>query len=338
MRFPESVEIYTTCPGVGGLSGPEYLDRAIEVGRWSDELGCAGTLIFTDNSAVDPWAVAQALLTSTAHLRPLVAVQPVYMHPYAVAKKVATLGFLFGRAVALNAVAGGFKNDLEQLGDPTPHDQRYERLVEYTQVILALLGGESVRVAGRHYQVNQLRLTPPLPAELLPRVMCSGSSAAGLAAARAMGALAVCYPKPAGEYEGRVDADGLACGARVGVVAREQSERAWQAARTRFPEDRRGQIAHALAMKTSDSAWHRQLSELAGAPGDAPDHPYWLHPFQNYQGFCPYLVGSYERVAREVRRYMGAGFRTFILDIPPSAEELRHTARVFERAVELAIA
>jgi len=43
---------------------------------------------------------------------PLVAVQPVYMHPYSVAKMVSTLAFLHQRRVFLNMVAGGFKNDL----------------------------------------------------------------------------------------------------------------------------------------------------------------------------------------------------------------------------------
>jgi len=46
-------------------------------------------LIYTDNGLVDPWLIAQAMITHTERLCPLVAVQPVYMHPYAVAKMVA---------------------------------------------------------------------------------------------------------------------------------------------------------------------------------------------------------------------------------------------------------
>jgi alkanesulfonate monooxygenase len=84
-------------------------------------------------------------------------------------------------------------------------------------------------------------------------------------------------------------------------------------------------------MKVSDSSWHRQLSEL-GKNEDA-DNPYWLVPFQNYKAMCPYLVGSYDRVADEVARYVDIGYRTFILDAPASPDELRHTGVVFERAV-----
>ncbi len=60
---------------------------------------------------------------------------------------------------------------------------------------------------------------------------------------------------------------------------------------------------------------------------------YWMWPFQNYQTFCPYLVGSYEEVAEEVSRYIRGGFKSFILDIPPSGEELHHTQAVFDHAL-----
>jgi alkanesulfonate monooxygenase len=118
---------------------------------------------------------------------------------------------------------------------------------------------------------------------------------------------------------------------RVGIIARDDDSRAWKVARERFPEDRKGQVTHALAMKVSDSHWHRQLSQLGTAPPSA-ENPYWLGPFENYKTFCPYLVGSYTTVAVELARYIELGFGTFILDIPPDEEELHHAALAFEQA------
>src|SRR5207253_9617711 len=109
-----------------------------------------------------------------------------------------------------------------------------------------------------------------------------------------------------------------------GVLARAGAEEAWSVARRRFPEDRRGQITHALAMKVSDSHWHRQLGALGEEP-PSEKHPYWLVPFKNYKTFCPYLVGSYERVGQELARYVALGHRTMILDVPHSREELDHS-------------
>jgi alkanesulfonate monooxygenase len=163
----------------------------------------------------------------------------------------------------------------------------------------------------------------------MPVIMVSGSSDAGRQAAAAIGAIAIEYPKPPSETIRPVDAH-VECGIRIGIVAREKSAEAWHIARARFPEDRKGQIKHELAMATSDSAWHGHLSNMAN--DDTPDSPYWLGPFQNYKTFCPYLVGSYESVAAEIERYLGLGYTTFILDIPPDIEELSTIQSVFELA------
>ena len=90
-------------------------------------------------------------------------------------------------------------------------------------------------------------------------------------------------------------------------------------------------------MKVSDSEWHKQLSRKVSETGaDGRRSVYWLGPFQNYKTFCPYLVGDYDEVGRLLADYIGFGFRTFILDIPPSREEIEHTAVVFSKAKEMA--
>ena len=86
-------------------------------------------------------------------------------------------------------------------------------------------------------------------------------------------------------------------------------------------------------MRISDSVWHKQLSEMIKDTGEVQG-VYWMWPFQNYQTFCPYLVGSYAEVAEEVARYMRNGFKSFILDIPPSQEELIHSQAVFDHALK----
>jgi alkanesulfonate monooxygenase len=235
--------------------------------------------------------------------------------------------------VYLNMVAGGFKNDLLALSDFTPHDERYARLLEYTTVIQSLLRtADPISFEGRYYKVTNLKLTPPLPAELMPGMLVSGSSEAGMDAARQLRATAVEYPKPPVEYATAPPANIASRGIRIGIIARSEDAQAWSVARERYPEDRKGQITHQLAMKVSDSSWHRQLSELGNTEAGA-ENPYWLVPFQNYKAVCPFLVGSYDRVAEEVARYVDVGYRTFILDVPASVEEMHHTGVVFERAV-----
>ncbi len=335
------LELFTTCPPNAGPKlvtaemGPAYRDEVQQVARWSEAAGCKGILVYTDNRLVDPWLTAHLIIQATETLAPLVAVQPIYMHPYTAAKMAATFGLLYGRKIYLNMVAGGFIRDLDALNDFTPHDPRYDRLVEYTKIVQGLAANSMASIGLSHdapyYKVNNLKLTPPLPPELQPTVFVSGSSAAGQAAAEELGAVSVQYPQPQSTYPPIDGAPTGKMGIRIGVLAREDADEAWRVAEARFPADRRGEIAHQLAMRTSDSSWHRSLSEWPEMETD-PDTPYWLRPFQSYRTFCPYLVGSYERVAVEISAYIRAGFTTYILDVPPDEEELHLIRKAFDMA------
>jgi alkanesulfonate monooxygenase len=325
------IRLFTTCPPSTDIDQAAYLDAVGDVARWSEDAGCDGILVYSDNRLLDPWMLTHSIIQATSTLMPLVAVQPLYMHPFTAAKTISTMAYLYGRRVCVNMVAGGFRNDLVALNDDTPHDRRYDRVVEYVLLIRELMAGLGpVTFQGEYYKVKNLKLTPPVPDELRPHFFVSGSSTAGLAAARAVGATAVKYP-------GRSDEDSEALGEsvdrgiRVGIIARERPEEAWAIAHTRFPPDRKGQIAHSIAMTVSDSKWHGQLSEM-GRRSMPEEHPYWLVPFENYKTFCPYLVGSYDAVAEELARYLALGYATFILDVPTSPEELGHIRVAMDKA------
>lgn len=327
----DRVALFSTCPPSNVTDRNTYLQQVIDAAKWSEHAGCKGTLVYSDNSMVDPWLVALTIAQNTRSLCPLVAVQPIYMHPYSVAKMVSSIAYLTGRRVYLNMVAGGFKNDLVALNDTTPHDKRYDRLVEYTALIKRLLAGDTVSVEGEFYKVDKLKLAPPLPPELFPGIFISGSSEAGLAAAKAIGATAIKYPKALGDSQDE-PAGEMESGIRVGIISRTSDDDAWSVALERFPQDRQGQLTHQLAMKVSDSVWHKQLSTSDAA---AKRSTYWLGPFENYKSMCPYLVGDHAAVGEHLAGYISLGHRTFILDVPPNAEEFSHTCNAFNRALEI---
>jgi alkanesulfonate monooxygenase len=304
------------------------LRKVEEVADWCDDAGIEGILVYTDNSLADPWLISQAILTRTSRLAPLVAIQPVYMHPYTAAKMVTTYSYLYSRRIYLNMVAGGFVNDLIAIGDYAEHDDRYDRLVEYVSIMKYLFDEPGpVTFTGSYFAVKNLAIKPRIPPELVPEVFVSGTSAAGVKASEVIGATSISYPGTPSE----TICKGVKSGIRIGIIAREESAKAWRIAHERFPADRKGQLTHTLARKVSDSAWYEQLSEL-GDRAASPASPYWLVPFKNYKTFCPYLVGSYDEVRREVSKYIQKGVQTFILDVPPDREELYHTSIVFDCA------
>ena len=324
--------VFSTCPQSSRIDQQHYLAAVRDVSVWSERYDYEGILVYYDHSLIDPWQVSAEIVRATDRLAPLVAVQPTAMGPYSVAKILTTMSYLYGRRFYLNMIAGGFKGDLEALGDTTPHDRRYDRLREFTDIVLALTAGESVTVDGEWYTAKALKLAPAIPEALRPGLLMSGSSPAGLATAQALGATAIQYPEPAGEETTEVP-DDTSTGIRVGIIARDTSEEAWRIAHDRFPPDRRGEMLHEMAMAKSDSAWHKTLSKLAEESATA-GNAYWLGPFQNYNTFCPYLVGSYEEVADQVQAYWESGHRTIILDIPHDEDDYATTARVFDLVAE----
>ncbi len=334
-------KLFATCPqfmqpGSTESADPkQYLEQVVNSGHWCERHGFDGMLVYADNRQLDGWAIAELLIRNTERLLPLVAIQPVYMHPYTITKTIASIAYLYGRQIYLNMVAGGFKGDLQALNDPTPHDDRYVRLVEYSKIIQMLTDadpGDRISFNGKYYTVSNLGLTPPIPEELRPVFFMSGSSDAGLAASKDIDATAIQYPLPPAEYAG--PPQDMASGIRLGLIAREDADEAWKAAYERFSQDREGAIAHKLAMKVSDSQWHATISEMASKEHD-PENPYWLEPYKHYKTFAPYLVGDYDTVAKDLARYIRKDISVFIVDIFPSEEEAMHTREAFVRAAAL---
>ena len=133
------ISVYTTCPAVDGDSPRAFRQRLVNTALWSEAAGCRGILTYTDNATLDPWIVARELIEHTETLVPLVAVNPVYTHPFAISKMISTIRFISDRRVDLNLVAGGFKRHLRQLGCRLTHDERYDRLTEFGAIITRLL-------------------------------------------------------------------------------------------------------------------------------------------------------------------------------------------------------
>lgn len=322
------LRLFSTCPESEPIPPGEYLHRVRRAARLSEAAGHDALMIPSDNRLLDPWVVAQEVLRATRRLRPLVTVQPLYMHPYAIAKKVTTLARLYGRTPDLSLAVGSSPEDLAALDDHTAHDARYRRLTEYALVIRALLSSSAPVVHdGEYYRLDRPEGLGGLPEELLPRLLVAGTSAAGRAAAGRIGAMTV--RQPAIET-GRVPLGAGDC-VRLGILARPDADEAWSRARDRFVTDPGRRLRRRLEMRFSDAEWLRSLGSAIEMEGDEAS-PYWLDPVANGHASCCYLVGDYATVAREIRGFLASGVRTFLLDDPAGADELRHTRTVFRRA------
>jgi alkanesulfonate monooxygenase len=330
--------LYTTCPSSAHDDAVAFSAELDQLTRWCDSASYRGALIYTDNSLMDPWVVAQESIHRSRSFVPLVAIQPLYQHPFAVARSVASIASLLRRRVDLNFVTGGFKADLVSLGDDLDHDRRYDRLVEYAQVVRDLLAGSRVTYSGAHYRLESAKVRS-IPADLHPDFFVSGSSPSCKQAARALGAVRLCYPPRPDAATSEATEPGTKWGMRVGIIARDDRDDAWAIADARFPLDARGVGKQRIISRMSESSWQRTLSLMAETAARAGsdgvgDDIYWLRPFRSYKTFCPYLVGSHDEVAQAIQRYFAAGVTTIILDVPASYEDLVHARVAIARAVD----
>ncbi|MDY0814517.1 LLM class flavin-dependent oxidoreductase [Kitasatospora purpeofusca] len=322
--------VYTTMPSWHDRTPQEYRRRVVDVARWTEGAGFRGALIYTDNTLVDAWAAAQIAVDNTERFVPLVAVNPLDTHPFAVAKTISTLAFLHGRQVDLNLVTGGFSKHLSELGCELGHRERYDRLVEYGEVVRQLTAAPTaVTYTGKYYALDAATLSPPADPALAPGLFVSGASDDCRDAARVLDVGRLCYPHQIDTYQG--DKPLAGCGIRLGVIARDDAAEAWRTANERFPSDASGEKLHEWAVGRIESHWHLKLSRDA-LRSHQPNGVYWLYPFRAYRTFCPYLVGTYADVGAMLRRYIALGVTTVILDEVVEHEDLHHTALALDHA------
>jgi alkanesulfonate monooxygenase len=327
------VTIYSTCRSTIGHGRKSHLRELLEIAGWADDAGYRGALMYSDCTSIDVWMAAQAAIVNTATFVPLVAVQPIDMTPFALARAVSSLAHLYGRRVDLNFVSGGFSRDLAGQGDALSHDARYDRLTEYVTIVQMLLGGGLASYAGQYYTVRRARLTAPVPADLLPTAYVSGSSAASLRAGESLGIGQLSAPLlPRDHASPDVRKNKFGSGISIGIIARDDSSEAWRIARKRFPADPEGAERMKLLLSASISSWQPQLASVPIAD-EGEGGAYWLVPFRYHHSFAPYLVGSHNEVAQAVTTYLNGGIRTFVVDIPQEPDDLYHARIAIERAV-----
>ena len=68
MTSKASIEVFSTCPYSSAVERERFLPYVVDVARWSEQAGCRGILVYTDNSTVDPWLVSQIIIQSTEAL------------------------------------------------------------------------------------------------------------------------------------------------------------------------------------------------------------------------------------------------------------------------------
>jgi len=319
--------IFSVSPRPRDGAPQQYWSRMRDTIDWSESYGCTGMLIFVANdSAIDPWVMAQSALARTRRFCPLVAVNPVYMHPFTAAKMIFSLTWLYERRVYLNLVAGAALSHLDALNEHLSSEERYARLAEYVRIVMDLLTSRRpVTFKGTFYAVNNLQLPCGVPPSLLPECLISGQSEAARSLSERLGLTRVQTLQQS--LEAGVESSGI----YFGLVTRPDEGSAWAAANDLFPADAEGQSILDASMSNTDSVWKHKLRKESERPALTASG-FWLGPFLNHKSDGPYFVGSYKSAASLIAKLMERGVDTFILELAPNEREYEHAAVAFAMA------
>ena len=330
-RHDAALEVFSTCPPFRAAIRRPTCGRSIDVARWSEEHGCKGILVYSDNSQLDAWLLSQVIIQHTTALCPLVAVQPIYMHPYTVAKTMASIG----ASLRPPGLPEHGRRRLQERPDRARTTRRRttsgtsgSSSTPRSSSSCSRAGAGDLRrrvLPGRQAEADAAARARSLPRHLRLGLVRRRAGRRADASARPRSSIRS-RPARKSRARGRRSTAASASASSPAATKRE----AWDVARARFPEDRKGQLTRQLATKVSDSVWHKQLSEPAAQDGRGE----------------PVLDGAVPELQDDVsvsRRQLRAGRRGDRALLhrrlphghprhPASAEELAHTFAAFEAA------
>ncbi|WP_168122413.1 LLM class flavin-dependent oxidoreductase [Paenibacillus sp. HB172176] len=299
------------------------------VAKLAENYGYEGVLIFFGRNTLDPVLLSSIVLRHTSNLIPLLAAQPYYASPVQMARIIESIFLLHNRKINLNMITGADPGELNEMHNTLDHGDRYKRVVEYVQVLKAMLMSEKkIAFQGDYYSFAAL--TPhPVPPEYMPKICMAGSSPASIEAASQVADVAISHPEPIGQFaqspilrlRGKAD-----IGMRIGILARETREEAWRAAHAKYKLDHKSLVVARMKLR-SESSWNKSLAQLA-LQAETHDDVYWLGGFLGGDA-APILVGDYASVSGYLRKYAELGVNTLLLD-SYAEEDFYHTDKIIE--------
>jgi alkanesulfonate monooxygenase len=283
----------------------------------------------SNNGPIHPWVFAQLLFTASETLRPFIAINPVYAHPFFVAKQIANLIEFYKRPLFINYITGTAKTDGISLNDTIERSEKYERLIEYVTIVNKLVAGkeESLNFNGRYFKIEDASLRIKLEKSQLPVNHIAGSSENCLKAINETASSRLAMAMPISHLQKLNETRNYPMGLHFGIITRKTKKEALTVLNTFSPPDKSKQISQHIATRSAGVTWKNRMLERLKEIKDTD--VYNLVPFKNFNSDVPYLVGSYEEVSSYLEAYLDQGITLLVYEIPITGEnEFRHISEL----------
>jgi alkanesulfonate monooxygenase len=330
---------------IDGVVTPEWI---VQTSQEHERAGYDEVLIGYRSASADGFSVAQYAGCHTDRLSFLVAHRPGRILPALAARKIATIDQLLKGRLSMHIIIGGSDLEMQEEGDYTSKDERYERGAEYLDVMRRLWTAEGrVDYEGRFYRVKNARMETKPFQQPYPTLLFGGSSEGALEMGARHCDVFAMFGEPLKETAERVADYRRRCAAQRREAAFNVSFRpviadtegkAWDKARRILASVATDPEA---AKKNANTASAARLMKMA-AGGEIQDECLWtpLAAATGGHGNTTCLVGTPEQVADAVLKYYDLGVSSFLvrglepsIDVSDFGRELIPRIRVgaFER-------
>jgi FMNH2-dependent dimethyl sulfone monooxygenase len=319
---------------------PATFEYVKEVAQAAEKLGYDMTLVpelylndikGPEADVLDAWSTAAALAAVTEKIEILTAIRPGFHNPAVIAKAAANIDHISNGRFNLNLVSAWWEEEARQYaGQFTAHDDRYDRVEEYIDVLKGLWTEDNFSYDGKYYHIENAQLYPKPVQRPHPILYAGGESTRGKQS-----------------IVDKCDAY-VMHGGTVEEIAKKIAEmQALKAEAGKEPFSRFGMAAYIICRDTEEEAQAElaRITDVKATSGYAGYDDFKNKSqleielaLQDYsvsnRGLRPNLVGTPEQIADKILEYEKAGLDLFILQFSPHLEEMERFATQVKPLVE----
>lgn len=308
----------------------EYAKTVIQAAeRWGYDTTLIAELYLNDikgpeSDSLEAWSTAAALAAVTEKIEIMTAVRPGFHNPAVTAKMAANIDHISNGRFTLNVVSAWWEEEARQYGGIfTEHDERYERTLEFLDVLKGLWTEETFSYHGKFYDIREARLAPKPVQRPNPILYAGGESERGKEVISSACDAYVMHGGTPEEVERKI---------------RDMRERRKQAGKAPFFSF--GMAAYVICRPTEEEAQAElaritDVKESSGYAGyqdfvnksQLEQHIQLRDYSVSNRGLRPDLIGTPEQIAERILAFEKAGVDLLLLQFSPQLEEMERFAK-----------
>lgn len=271
---------------------------------------------------LDAWAVATALAACTKKIQILAALRPQYHQIALTAKELSTLAQISNYRFSVNLVSAWWEEEARQYGIQfDAHDERYELLSEYAQVLKGFWTKTPFSHKGRFFEFKD-SYNEPKP-QKLPFIYAGGESDKGREAIAKFADFYLMHGGTPQEIKEKIE-DMKARKAKAGLDAFKGFGMAAYVILRDTEEEALKELERITTIKNENiyANSYKDFTSNSNLNVDISKEEYSV----SNRGLRPRLVGTAEQIAQKVKEYEQAGLNLIIIQCANMKEELRNIA------------